>query len=192
MHKGIFIYVRLKKPVCNTMLTDDVNLGQMTEVTAKGNDQDTTTKKMLIAIDESEHRGKIMRYGLTLAKSLGADVTVAHVIDRSSVTALGDLGGLLGYYQSGNRVYEQELAKHAKELLTEADAFAKNQGMQINIHVIMNASSVAEGIIDYASSTNVDLIVIGTKGKTGGQKFLVGGIANKIIDHAHCPVLAVR
>jgi nucleotide-binding universal stress UspA family protein len=64
--------------------------------------------------------------------------------------------------------------------------------MKINTHVIMNASSVAEGIIGYASSTNMDLIVIGTKGRTGGHKFLVGGIADKIVDHAHCPVLAVR
>src|ERR671932_752601 len=174
------------------MLTDDMNSGQITKVTTKGNDQDTTIKKMLIAIDESEHRGKIIRYGLTLAKSLGADVTVAHVIDRSSVTALGDLGGLLGYYESGNRVYERELTKHAKEFLSEAESLAKKQGIKINVHVIMNASSIAEGIIDYASTTNMDLIVIGTKGKTGGHKFLVGGIANKIIDHAHCPVLAVR
>lgn len=175
------------------MLTDVLNSGQITEVTTtKANDQDITIKKMLIVIDESEHRGKIIRYGLTLAKSLVADVTATHVIDRSSVTALGDLGGLVGYYESGHRVYERELTKHAKELLSEAESLAKKQGMKINVHVIMNASSVAEGIIDYASSTNMDLIVIGTKGKTGGHKFLVGGIANKIIDHAHCPVLAVR
>jgi nucleotide-binding universal stress UspA family protein len=161
-------------------------------VTVEGNDEDTTIKKMLIAIDESEHRIKIIKYGLTLAKSLEADVTVTHVIDRSSMTALGDLEGLLGYYRSGNRVYERELAKHAEELLREADTLAKKQGTKINTHVIMNASSVAEGIIDYASSTNMDLIVIGTKGRTGGHKFLVGGIANKILDHAHCPVLAVR
>src|SRR5919202_140695 len=100
-------------------------------MTAEGNDQDTTIKKMLIAIDESEHRGKIIRYGLKLAKSVGADVTVTHVIDRSSVTALGDLAGLLGYYESGNRVYERELTKHAKELLNEAYALAKKQGMKI-------------------------------------------------------------
>jgi nucleotide-binding universal stress UspA family protein len=164
----------------------------MTDMTVKGNDEDATIKKMLIAIDESEHRMKIIRYGLTLAKSLGADVTVTHVIDRSSMLALGDLEGLLGYYRSGNSVYERELAKHAEELLREANTLAKEQGMKINTHVIMNAPSVADGIIDYASSTNMDLIVIGTKGRTGGHKFLVGGIANKIVDHAHCPVFAVR
>ena len=73
----------------------------------------------------------------------------------------------MGYFQSGNRAIEEELSKHAKELLGEAEALAKKQGIKINIHVIMNVSSVAEGILDYASSTNMDLIVIGTKGKTG-------------------------
>jgi nucleotide-binding universal stress UspA family protein len=173
------------------MKDDDTKYSSLSRTTNE-NDQETTIKKMLIAIDESEYRGKVIGYGLKLAKSLGADVTVTHVIDRSSVTALGDLGGLLGYYESGNRVYERELAKHAKELLSEADALAKKQGMKINMHVISNASSITEGIIDYASSTNMDLIVIGTKGRTAAHKFLVGGIANKIIDHAHCPVLAVR
>jgi nucleotide-binding universal stress UspA family protein len=56
----------------------------------------------------------------------------------------------------------------------------------------MNASSVAEGIIDYASGTNMDLIVIGTKGMTGVEKFLIGGLANKVESHARCSVLAVR
>jgi nucleotide-binding universal stress UspA family protein len=175
------------------MLGDGMNLGHIAEVTTtKGNDQETIIKKILIAIDESEHRGKIIRYGLMLARSLRADVTAVHVIDRSSVSALDDLQGLLGYYESGKRAYEEELTKHAKELLGEADSFAKREGMKINVQAIVNASSVAEGIIDYASTANMDLIVIGTKGKTGGKKFLVGGIANKIIDHAHCPVLAVR
>ena len=57
---------------------------------------------------------------------------------------------------------------------------------------IMNASSVAEGIIDYASNTNIDLIVIGTKGMTGEEKFLIGSVANKVASHAHCSVLEVR
>jgi nucleotide-binding universal stress UspA family protein len=57
---------------------------------------------------------------------------------------------------------------------------------------IMNASSVAEGIIDYASNTNIDLIVIGTKGMTRVEKFLIGSVANKVASHAHCSVLEVR
>jgi nucleotide-binding universal stress UspA family protein len=98
------------------MKNDDIKYSSLS-LTTNVNDQDITIKKMLIAIDESEHRGKVIRYGLKLAKSLGADVTVTHVIDKPSVTTLGDLEGLLGYYESGNGVYERELIKHAKELL---------------------------------------------------------------------------
>lgn len=127
-----------------------------------------------------------------MAKSLAADVTAVHVIDKSSLGALQSLGGLLGYYEAGRVGYEEELRKHAKELLDEADTLAQKEGLKINIEVIMNASSVAEGIINYASSTNMDLIVIGTKGMTGIQKFLMGGVANKVTSHAHCSVLTVR
>ena len=66
------------------------------DVVVKGNDEDTTIKKMLIAIDEWEHRIKIIKYGLTLAKSLGADVTVTHVIEIFNAS-LGDLEWLLKY-----------------------------------------------------------------------------------------------
>jgi nucleotide-binding universal stress UspA family protein len=152
----------------------------------------TSIKKILIAIDESDHRKKIISYGLTLAKSLAADVTAVHVIDKSSLGALESLGGLLGYYEAGRLGYEEELRKHAKELLDEADTLAQKEGLKINIEVIMKASSVAEGIINYASSTNTDLIVIGTKGVSGVEKFLIGSVANKVTNHAHCSLLTVR
>ena len=171
-----------------------MNVGYMADVTTNAKDQQIIMiKKMLIAIDESEYREKIIMYGLTLSKSLGADVTAIHVVDRSSLASATDLGGLLGYYEGGNlEYYEEELRKHARELLGEAEILAKKEGVKINIQVIMNASSAAEGIINYASSTNVDLIVIGTKGMTGAKKFLMGSVTNKVASHAHCSVLAVR
>ena len=52
--------------------------------------------------------------------------------------------------------------------------------------------SVAQGIIDYARESGVDVIVIGTKGLTGVAKFLMGSVASAVIDHAHCPVFAIR
>jgi nucleotide-binding universal stress UspA family protein len=174
-----------------SIVSNDGKLGQIEETSTMEEGQ-KIIKKILIAIDESDHKAKIIRYGLILAKSLGADVTAAHVIDRSSLGALQSLGGLLGYYEEGNRGYEEELKKHAKELLGGAEVLANKEGVKIKTEVIMNASSVAEGIINYASSAYVDFIVIGTKGMTGAKKFLMGGVANKVIGHAHCSVLAVR
>src|SRR5919206_1581991 len=108
-----------------------MNLGQTGDVTTKGEDQGIV-KKMLIAVDESEYREKIIRCGLALSKSLGADVTAVHVVDRSSLASASDLGGLLGYYEGGNlEYYEEELRKHAKELLGEAEVLAKKEDVKI-------------------------------------------------------------
>jgi nucleotide-binding universal stress UspA family protein len=46
-------------------------------------------------------------------------------------------------------------------------------------------------IIGYAANNDVDLIVIGTRGRTGLKRFLMGGVANGVEQHAHCPVLLV-
>jgi len=120
-------------------------------------------------------------------------VTAVHVVDRSSLASASDLGGLLGYYEGGNlEYYEEKLRKHAEDLLGEVGAFAKKEGVNIDTEVIMNASSAAEGIINYASRKNVDLVVIGTKGVTGAKKFLMGSVTSKVSSHAHCSVLAVR
>src|ERR1041384_2166131 len=89
-----------------------MNLGQTGDVTTKGENQGII-KKMLIAVDESEYREKIIRCGLALSKSLGADVTAVHVVDRSSLASASDLGGLLGYYEGGNLEYYEE---HTSEL----------------------------------------------------------------------------
>ena len=51
---------------------------------------------------------------------------------------------------------------------------------------------MARGIIDYARESGADVIVIGTKGLTGVEKFIMGGVASAVIDHAHCPVVAIR
>jgi nucleotide-binding universal stress UspA family protein len=170
-----------------------MDLRQTGEVTTtQEKDQEIIIKKILIGVDESGNREKITRCGLTLARSLGADATAIHVIDRSSIDALGDLSGLIGYYEGEKLTHEQALRKHAKELLDKTDILAKKEGIKITVEAIMNASSVAEGIIDYASSTNVDLIVIGIKGKTGIAKFHIGGIADKVVSHAHCSVMTVR
>ena len=57
---------------------------------------------------------------------------------------------------------------------------------------ILDVSSVADAIITYSERNNVDLIVIGTKGRTGLKKFLLGSVASGVISHANCPVLVVR
>lgn len=153
-------------------------------------DQQSTVKKILMAIDKSGYKDKVTVYSVILAKALGADVTAIHVLDKSS---LGFVGDLLSYYRGGKtEAYEDALKKRAEELLSEAEVLGKKEGVRMNSEVLVHSHSIAEGIIDYAKRNDIDLIVVGTKGLTGIEKFLIGSVASNVIAHAHCPVMAIR
>jgi nucleotide-binding universal stress UspA family protein len=53
-------------------------------------------------------------------------------------------------------------------------------------------SPVPDSIIIYAENENVDLIVVGTRGRSGFKKLLLGSVASKVVTYAHCPVLVVK
>ncbi len=144
----------------------------------------------MIAVDKSGYRDKIIGYSITLAKALGASITTIHVLDKSS---FGTVGDLLSYYRGGNIAeYEIVLKKQAEEFLNEIKLVLEKAGVRTSIDVVISKSSAAEGIIDFAKEAGADLIIIGTKGLTGVERFLMGGVASSVIGHAHCPVLAVR
>jgi nucleotide-binding universal stress UspA family protein len=62
----------------------------------------------------------------------------------------------------------------------------------VKTDALVDVKSVSESILNYSASGDIDLIVIGTQGRTGLKRFLMGSVANAVIQHAHCPVLLVR
>jgi nucleotide-binding universal stress UspA family protein len=69
---------------------------------------------------------------------------------------------------------------------------ATNEGIaDLKTETFTYVKSIIGSIIDYAANKYVDLIVIGTKGRTGLKRFLMGSVANGVVQHAHCPVLLV-
>ena len=146
-------------------------------------------KKILIAVDKSGYKDKIVAYAFDLAKAMGSEIAAIHVIDKASLGAVGDL---LGYYRGGKiEVYQEEMKNQGQKLLNEVREKAEPLGVKVSTEVLVG-SSVAATIIDYAKDHDVDLVIIGTKGMTGVQKFLLGNVANNVIANAHCPVLAIR
>lgn len=145
--------------------------------------------KILLAIDKSGYKDKAIAYAITLAKSLGAEVTVIHVIDKASMGATADV---LGFYRGGKlKAYQDALKKDADSLLNKVVQLGDKEGVTMREEVLVD-SSVKNAILHYAKNKKMDLIVIGTKGMTGLEKFLMGSVATDVIAHAHCPVLAVR
>jgi nucleotide-binding universal stress UspA family protein len=153
-----------------------------------------SVKKILLAIDKSGYKTKAMRFAITLAKGLGAEVAAIHIIDKFTLRAAVDV---LGYYRGGKieeykTAYENRLKKQAEELLEEVKVLGDNEGVKITTEVLLDVHSIPNEIIDYAENKKMDIIVIGTKGMTGIAKFFMGNVANTVAAHASSPVLLIR
>jgi nucleotide-binding universal stress UspA family protein len=73
-----------------------------------------------------------------------------------------------------------------------ANAKSNNRNGLFETAIVEAETSTASTIVDYAESKNVDLLVIGSKGRTGLKKMLVGSTATEVVKYAHCPVIVVR
>lgn len=69
---------------------------------------------------------------------------------------------------------------------------AENTRRSFETEIVEAETSTSSTIVDYAESKNVDLIVIGSRGRTGLKKMLVGSTASDVVKYAHCPVFIVR
>jgi nucleotide-binding universal stress UspA family protein len=148
-------------------------------------DGGVAVKKILAPIDRSKYKEKIIAYAIYLGKLWGAEITAIHVIDP-------------GRGIPGGRIKEKELEREerakrpAQELLAEVDLQAKKRSINIKKEIVEESDTVGKAIIEYASKNNIDIIVIGTTGMSGIEKIFLGSVANDVIQHAHCPVFAVR
>jgi nucleotide-binding universal stress UspA family protein len=139
-------------------------------------------RRILMAVDKSGYKEKVISYSIILAKALHAELTAMHVIETSTTPP-----GLRDF----EKQYESDLEKKSQNLLDEVEILTKKSGLKIQ-KKLAKSSSVSESIINYAKKEDMDFIVIGTMGMTGLEKFLMGSVANKVITHAHCTVVAVR
>ncbi|MGA9154074.1 MAG: universal stress protein, partial [Candidatus Nitrosopolaris sp.] len=64
--------------------------------------------------------------------------------------------------------------------------------IQLKTQMVVSPISVIGSIVQYAERENIDLIVVGTRGRSAFKRLLLGSTASGIVTHAHCPVMVVR
>ena len=144
----------------------------------------TIFRKIMVATDDSELVKKAVDSAIEIVKLSEAKLYAVHVI------ALG------GY--SITPYIDTEWKKAMKEQFItegkEATTYVENVGRAANIaveSVILEGSPVEE-IVDFAEKNDIDLIVMGTHGRTGIQRFLIGSVAENVVRHSKKAVLVVR
>lgn len=147
-------------------------------------------KKILVPIDGSSYSMRAAKYAIELSKLQNAQILVIHVISMLPSDYEYVIPAIAG---PSVQTYFEEVKNHAQLWFNPIITIAKKEGIDdIKTDVFMAVKSVPEAIINYATNNSVDLIVIGTKGRTGLSKFVMGSVAYSVQQHAHCPVLLVR
>jgi nucleotide-binding universal stress UspA family protein len=137
--------------------------------------------RILIAVDSDPVAAHAADIGVELARSLGANVALIHVIDASP------------FYGADTGISPNELIAQAeqdgKRLLA---GFRERLCLQASALEFVQAGTPATEIAKAAKQWPADLIVIGSHGRGGVQRVLLGSVAEGVMRHASCPVLVIR
>ena len=142
--------------------------------------------KILVPVDFSPHAQRAFGYATTLARRLGAELSLVHVVEDPFAT--GAWGGEVYIPNIGELL--QELIAAAEHRLTTLQDGAVAQGVTTRTAVITGRP--AQSIIEHAVSEKCDLIVMGTHGRTGLSHAVMGSVAERVLRKAPCPVLTIR
>ena len=147
------------------------------------------SKRIFVAIDSSSTAQAALDQAILLSSALGASLCIAHVSDDSSLMQHG-MG--LGSYIDVKKV-KLEIAELTKDLLDKAVAKASAAGCQPErLQLEATDKRVAETLADAAEKWNADLIVVGTHGRRGIQRLLVGSVAENLVRIANISLMLVR
>ncbi len=139
-------------------------------------------KKILIATDGSEPNKKAVTYGIELARLSGAKVNVAYVVDTAAFASVP--------MDAGWEMMYGLLQKEGTEAIQQIVDDAKASGIDIEGSLLEGHPS--HEIIEFSQNNEIDVVVLGTLGKSGLDRFLLGSVAEKVTRNSKVPVLVVR
>jgi nucleotide-binding universal stress UspA family protein len=150
--------------------------------------------KILICIDGSAESFNAADYGINIAKLSNAPVIVMHVLPQEIRYTYEDIDAIKPNIPATPIKGIVELSKQEIQIkwFNKILEKAKKSGVNIETDIIVASKSVSSEIVDYANKSNVDLIIVGTRGRSGLKRILLGSVASEVVKYADCPVLIIK
>lgn len=139
-------------------------------------------QKILIPTDGSDYSMRAAEYGISVAKMLDAQIMVVYVIDAVVLDQISKV--------AERENVERELKQNGQRYINYVLDLAQKEGVK-------DGSLIAKGnpfeqIVHLAKELNMGLIVMGTYGRRGAERILIGSVAERVIEYSPCPVLVVK
>jgi len=142
--------------------------------------------KILLAIDESEFSEAAVKMMIAQNSPPNTELRVLHVLEPPSLL----MGREMGAYDPEFEAVWKALRDEAKALVEKNTTILRNAGYQVT--PALEEGDPKSKIVDLAAEWKADLIVLGSHGRKGLRRFLMGSVAESVARHASCSVEIVR
>lgn len=146
-------------------------------------------QNILCPIDFSQSAMNALDYAIELAKVVRADIKLLHVYEDPLASIPFARTGSAGDPTAPIEIIEEARRKRIAEI-ERLQAMCASHGVQAKVQEI--EGTPAQTIVKVAGETGIDLIIMGTHGRTGLSHALVGSVAERVVRQSPCPVLTVR
>jgi nucleotide-binding universal stress UspA family protein len=146
--------------------------------------------KILVAIDGSDNSSQAASLAIDIASKHGSELLVIHVLN---ITKTFQAMGFYGVAHSkALQNYVDEARMEAGLWFEKIKQEAKKVDVNVKTEVIEGPFSLVAEIVNYAEQNKVDILIIGSRGRTGFKKLLLGSVAFGVVTYATCPVMVVK
>jgi nucleotide-binding universal stress UspA family protein len=145
-----------------------------------------TQMKILIAIDGSDYSQGALKSVITRPWPPDTAVKVLHVVEPPSLLMGREMGG----YDPEFEMVWKALREQAKELVEKAAEKLREAKFQVSTELV--EGDPKSQILDAAKEWHADMIVLGSHGRSGFSRFLLGSVSQEVVRHAHCSVEIIR
>ncbi len=142
-------------------------------------------KHILVPVDGSPTAQLAIDKAIGMARAFGARVTAIFVIDPYPFTGIG------ADFAYGQADYLSAATAQANAAIKAAKTAFEAAGVAVETSVV-EAHAAWRGVVDMAESCGADLIVMGSHGRSGLEKLVLGSVTQAVLSHTHLPVLVVR
>ena len=146
-------------------------------------------QRIMVAIDDSFATSSVLATAIEMAKLSGASLAICHAVDE---TLFAQKMGEIMLSNSVSAI-ENNLRGEAQSFLDQAAEVARAAGVAVETRLIASeAKQVADMLAEAASEWHADLLVVGSNGKRGLDRFFVGSVASRLVQKARTSLLLVR